>query len=66
MHDVLKPFANVQNFVLFEREARAALKRLAVNPELFEGEFRRTVAAEILSSVYGYTAEDTHDPLVAF
>ncbi|CAE7069787.1 unnamed protein product [Rhizoctonia solani] len=64
IHEVLKPSVNVQNFVLFERETRAMLKRLTVNPEDFEKEFRRTVAAEILSSVYGYTVEDTRDPLV--
>ncbi|KAL5638401.1 hypothetical protein ACGC1H_005175 [Rhizoctonia solani] len=64
MHEVLKPSVNVRNFALFEREARATLKRLVASPENFEKEFRRTVAAEILSSVYGYTVDDTHDPLV--
>ncbi|KAH7334824.1 cytochrome P450 [Rhizoctonia solani] len=64
MHEVLKPSANVRNFALFERETHGLLKRLAANPEHFEKEFRRTVAAEILSSVYGYTVEDTNDPLV--
>ncbi|CAE6417965.1 unnamed protein product, partial [Rhizoctonia solani] len=64
MHEVLKPSANTRNFALFEREAHALLKRLAASPEPFEKEFRRTVAAEILSSVYGYTVKDTYDPLV--
>ncbi|CAE6456849.1 unnamed protein product, partial [Rhizoctonia solani] len=41
IHEVLKPSINVQNFVLFERETRAMLKRLVVNPEDFEKEFRR-------------------------
>ncbi|KAJ1306124.1 hypothetical protein OPQ81_010835 [Rhizoctonia solani] len=64
MHEVLKPSVNVRNFALFERETYAMLKRLIQSPEGFEKEFRRTVAAEILSSVYGYTVEDTHDPIV--
>ncbi|CAE6448132.1 unnamed protein product [Rhizoctonia solani] len=64
MHEVLKPSANVHNFALFEKETHGLLKRLLMSPESFEKELRRTVAAEILSSVYGYTVKDTHDPLV--
>ncbi|KAH7334825.1 cytochrome P450 [Rhizoctonia solani] len=64
MHEALKPSVNVHNFALFEKETYALLKRLAMSSESFESEFRRTVAAEILSSVYGYTVEDTNDPLV--
>ncbi|CAE6504159.1 unnamed protein product [Rhizoctonia solani] len=64
MHEVLKPSVNVRNFALFERETYAMLKRLLMNSENFEKEFRRTVAAEILSSVYGYTVKDTQDTLV--
>ncbi|CUA67074.1 Fumitremorgin C synthase [Rhizoctonia solani] len=64
MHEVLKPSVNFRNFALFEREARGLLKRLVIHPGLFEQEFRRTVAAEILASVYGYTVKDTQDSLV--
>ncbi|KAJ1306125.1 hypothetical protein OPQ81_010836 [Rhizoctonia solani] len=64
MHGVLKPSANTRNFALFERETHGLLKRLMVNSDVFEKEFRRTVAAKILSSVYGYTVKDTHDSLV--
>ncbi|KEP45794.1 O-methylsterigmatocystin oxidoreductase [Rhizoctonia solani 123E] len=64
MHEVLKPSVNTRNFGLFERETHGLLKRLVTNPELFEKEFRRTVAAEILASVYGYTVKDTQDSLV--
>ncbi|GAB1523262.1 cytochrome P450 family protein [Rhizoctonia solani] len=64
MHELLKPSANTNNFALFERETHGLLKRLLVNTENFEKEFRRTVAAEILSSVYGYTVKDSNDALV--
>ncbi|CAE6475243.1 unnamed protein product [Rhizoctonia solani] len=64
MHEALKPSVNTRNFVLFERETHGLLKRLVTNPELFEKELRRTVAAEILASVYGYTVKDTQDSLV--
>ncbi|CCO31503.1 O-methylsterigmatocystin oxidoreductase Short=OMST oxidoreductase [Rhizoctonia solani AG-1 IB] len=64
MHEALKPSVNIHNSVLFERETHGLLKRLLMSPESFEKEFRRTVAAEILSSVYGYTVKDTNDTLV--
>ncbi|CAE6500445.1 unnamed protein product [Rhizoctonia solani] len=35
-----------------------------MSPEHFEREFRRTVAAEMLSSIYGYNVKDTNDPLI--
>ncbi|CAE6354303.1 unnamed protein product [Rhizoctonia solani] len=63
-HEVLKPSANVRNFELFEKETYAMLKRLAMDPKEFWNEFRRTVAGEILLTVYGYTVEDAHDPFV--
>ncbi|KAF8678666.1 cytochrome P450 [Rhizoctonia solani] len=64
MRELLKPSSETHNFALFERETHGLLKRLLSNPENFEKEFRRTVAAEILSSVYGYTVKDSDDPLV--
>ncbi|CAE6425809.1 O-methylsterigmatocystin oxidoreductase OS=Aspergillus parasiticus GN=ordA PE=3 SV=1 [Rhizoctonia solani AG-1 IB] len=63
-HEVLKPSANARNFELFEKETYAMLKRLATDPNEFWNEFRRTVAGEILLTVYGYTVEDTRDPFV--
>ncbi|KAH7334815.1 cytochrome P450 [Rhizoctonia solani] len=63
-HEVLKPSANAHNFALFEKESYAMLKRLAEDPSNFGKEFRRTVSGEILSTVYGYTVEDTNDSLV--
>ncbi|KAF8740522.1 cytochrome P450, partial [Rhizoctonia solani] len=64
MHGVLKSSANIHNFALFESESHRLLKRLLADPMLFDKEFRRTVAAQILSSVYGYTVKDLDDPLV--
>ncbi|KAF8756438.1 cytochrome P450 [Rhizoctonia solani] len=64
MHGVLKSSANIHNFALFESESHGLLKRLMADPMLFDKEFRRTVAAQILSSVYGYTVKDLDDPLV--
>ncbi|KAG8691423.1 hypothetical protein FRC11_004057, partial [Ceratobasidium sp. 423] len=63
-HEVLKPSTHAHNFALFEKETYAMLKRLVADPDNFRNEFRRTVSGEILSTVYGYTVEDTNDPLV--
>ncbi|CAE6461565.1 unnamed protein product [Rhizoctonia solani] len=63
-HEVLKPSANAHNFAMFEKETYAMLKRLAEGSANFGDEFRRTVSAEILSTVYGYAVEDTNDSLV--
>ncbi|KAJ1306114.1 hypothetical protein OPQ81_010825 [Rhizoctonia solani] len=63
-HEVLKPSANAHNFAMFEKESYAMLKRLVADSGNFRNELRRTVSGEILSTVYGYTVEDTDDPLV--
>ncbi|KAF8678854.1 cytochrome P450 [Rhizoctonia solani] len=63
-HELLKPSANAHNFELFEKETYAMLKRLAVDPKEFGNEIRRTVAGEILLTVYGYTVEGIDDRLV--
>ncbi|CEL52702.1 O-methylsterigmatocystin oxidoreductase OS=Aspergillus parasiticus GN=ordA PE=3 SV=1 [Rhizoctonia solani AG-1 IB] len=64
MHEILKPSAASNSYALFEKETHGLLRRLLTGPESFEKELRRTVAAEILSSVYGYTVKDTDDALV--
>ena len=63
-HDALKNSGDTNHFALMENETRAMMKRLLQSSEKLEDEIRRTVATEILSTVYGYSVTGVDDPLV--
>ncbi|KAG9074745.1 hypothetical protein FS749_013664 [Ceratobasidium sp. UAMH 11750] len=64
-HDVLKNSVNGQHFARMEAETRAMLKRMLDSPHAnFEKEVRRNIAAQIMSTVYGYTVTSSDDYFV--
>ncbi|KAF8608280.1 cytochrome P450, partial [Ceratobasidium sp. AG-I] len=63
-HNVLKSSENDHHFALMEKETRAMIKRLLESPNEYEREFRRTVAAEIMLTVYGYPVTTSDDYFV--
>ncbi|KAB5591014.1 O-methylsterigmatocystin oxidoreductase [Ceratobasidium theobromae] len=64
IHDVVKTSTNEHHYALMERETRAMLKRLLENSEDIEKKLRGAFAAEIMSTVYGYSVTGIDDPFV--